>query len=199
MAIEPRVGGAGARSLDRVDTTAELRSGDEYTCLFPITAALAAQQSLGTLTASWSRATARSSAGVDRATQTLTTPAKPPSQMATPLPPIDVRQAEFGITLTASFEGVLGQQMHLRLHVKNHTASVQAVRASFSENEAFLFCGLKLCNLKLPPGASQLVLFKVVPVLTGSVSLPPAALFATTNSPHALIATVGGQRVFVTN
>ena len=72
------------------------------------------------------------------------------------------------------------------------------MRASFSENEAFLFCGLKLCHLRLPPGSSQLVLFKVVPVLTGSVTLPPVSLFATTNAPHTLIATVGGQNVFVT-
>ena len=198
MMIAPLGGGAAERSLERVETAAELRSGDEYTCLFPITAAHAAQESLGTLSAFWSRATACASAGVHRAPETLSTPAKPPSQMATPLPPIDVRQADFGVTLTASFEGWLGQQMHLRLHVKNSTASVQVVRASFSENEAFLFCGLKLCHLRLPPGSSQLVLFKVVPVLTGSVTLPPVSLFATTNAPHTLIATVGGQNVFVT-
>ena len=44
MMIAPLGGGAAGRSLERVETAAELRSGDEYTCLFPITAAHAAQE-----------------------------------------------------------------------------------------------------------------------------------------------------------
>mmetsp|Transcript_21643 Transcript_21643/g.32198 ORF Transcript_21643/g.32198 Transcript_21643/m.32198 type:complete len:80 (+) Transcript_21643:3-242(+) len=70
------------------------------------------------------------------------------------------------------------------------------LRSSFSENEAFLFCGFKLFNFQLPPNHSHLVEFNLLPILTGAVQLPPVRLTCTTSNKELLDAQTV-HRVFV--
>ena len=50
------------------------------------------------------------------------------------------------------------------------------MRLTFTENDAFLFSGFKKHNFQLPPFFSHVTTFNLVPVMTGSVLLPPVRL-----------------------
>ena len=107
----------------------------------------------------------------------------PASELSSALPPTDVRGGDFDVSMELPSEGALGSLLRLHLRVKNNTTKLHTLRLSFTENESFLFCGYKLFNFSLPPGFSHAVSFNLVPVLTGSVSLPPVRLLcASTNT-----------------
>jgi hypothetical protein len=65
------------------------------------------------------------------------------------LPAVTVRGAAFGLEWELPTEGRLGQLLTMRLKVVNHTNELRALRLTFSENAAFLFCGLKLFHFRL--------------------------------------------------
>ena len=64
----------------------------------------------------------------------------------------------------------------MRLRVCNQTAELRALRLSFSENDAFLFCGLKLFHFRLPPRFAHTLAFNLLPIKTGAVMLPTPKL-----------------------
>ena len=88
-----------------------------------------------------------------------------------------VRVAVFGLSLELPTEGRLGELLTLRLCVANHTKELRALKLTFSENEAFLFCGLKLFHFRLPPFFRHSLSFNLVPIRVGEVCLPTPKLF----------------------
>ena len=67
----------------------------------------------------------------------------------------------------------------MRLCVANHTKE-HALKLAFSENEAFLFCGLKLFHFRLPPFFRHSFSVNLVPVRIGEVCLPLQLFCVTT-------------------
>ena len=113
-----------------------------------------------------------------------------------PLPALSVRPAAFGVRWELPTEGSVGELLTMRLHVSNHTRELRALRLTYSENDAFLFCGLKLFHVRLPPCFSQSLTFNLVPVKTGAAALPmPKVLCVTTNT--ELMDPSARHRVFV--
>ena len=68
---------------------------------------------------------------------------------------MSVRDAAFDISWELPTEGRVGELLTMRLRVRNQTKQMRAMRLTFSENDAFLFCGLKLFHFRLPPSFSQ--------------------------------------------
>jgi hypothetical protein len=66
--------------------------------------------------------------------------------------------------------------------VSNRTQQLHSFRLSGAESEAFLFCGYKLHQFALPPGASHTATFNMVPIAPGDVQLPPLRLFCITTN-----------------
>ena len=66
------------------------------------------------------------------------------------------------------------------------TSELRALRLSFSENDAFLFSGLKLFHFRLPPGFSHTLAFNLLPIRTGRVPLPTPRLFDVTSGCEVL-------------
>ncbi|KAJ1640686.1 hypothetical protein T492DRAFT_1138781 [Pavlovales sp. CCMP2436] len=57
-------------------------------------------------------------------------------------------------------------------------ACPQEVALSFSDNEAFLFAGLKHCTTRIPPGGSYSLIYNLMPISAGHVPLPPLQVVA---------------------
>ena len=74
----------------------------------------------------------------------------------------------------------------MRLCVANHTKELHALKLAFSENEAFLFCGLKLFHFRLPPFFRHSFSVNLVPVRIGEVCLPTPKLFCVTTGEEVL-------------
>ena len=87
------------------------------------------------------------------------------------LPPLTVRSKAFGLEWELPSSGRMGALLTMRMTVVNLTSELRALRLSFSENDAFLFCGLKLFHFRLPPAFSQVLSFNLVPVKTGAAPL----------------------------
>ena len=118
------------------------------------------------------------------------------AQLVTPLPPVLVLPSAFGLRWELPTEGHVGELLTMRLHVTNRTREMRALRLTYSENDAFLFCGYKLFHFRLPPAFSQVLSFNLVPVKTGAAPLPlPKLLCVTTNS--ELMDVGAKHRVFV--
>lgn len=112
------------------------------------------------------------------------------AQLVSPLPPVSVRPPAFTISWDTPTEGRVGELLMMRLRVRNNTKEMRMMRLAFSENDAFLFSGLKLYHFRLPPSFSQSLSFNLLPIKTGEVFLPtPRLLCVTTNAevidPHA--------------
>ena len=90
---------------------------------------------------------------------------------------MSVRSAQFGITWDVPTEGRVGALLTMRLRVTNHTSELRALKLTFSENDSFLFCGLKLYHFRLPPGFSHCLSFNLVPIKTDATHLPTPKLF----------------------
>ena len=103
--------------------------------------------------------------------------------MAWALPAVDVRAIDFGIEWGLPSEGELGGMLTMTLRLVNHATTLRTLRLSFSENDAFLFCGMKLYHFQLPPGFSHTLTFNLVPIKSGAVQLPmPRLLCVTSNT-----------------
>ena len=85
----------------------------------------------------------------------------------------------------------------MRLCVANHTKELHALKLAFSENEAFLFCGLKLFHFRLPPFFRHSFSVNLVPVRTGEVCLPTPKLFCVTTGEEVLDSAPRHHHVFV--
>ena len=68
---------------------------------------------------------------------------------------------------------------------------------AFSENEAFLFCGLKLFHFRLPPFFRHSFSVNLVPVRIGEVCLPTPKLFCVTTGEEVLDSAPRHHHVFV--
>ena len=134
--------------------------------------------SLGSIYVHWSRAEA---AGSDP----NPTPVAPPTaavQLLSPMPAVSVCVGTFGLSWELPTEGRLGEVLTLRLRVANNTKQMRALRLSYSENDAFLFCGLKVHHFRLPPLFSQTLCWNLVPIRTGAVPLPTPSIFEVTTN-----------------
>ncbi|KAL1512089.1 hypothetical protein AB1Y20_005361 [Prymnesium parvum] len=186
---DPLLAAEGNASIDTKGVV--LGTDGEYSALFAFRSTCSVSNaSLGTICTSWTRmqvGAAESGGKTKEAT---------PSEMMTPLPEQDVRPADFEITRDLPTGGTLGQLLRLRVRITNRATTLRMLRLSFSENEAFLFCGFKLFNFQLPPNHSHLVEFNLLPILTGAVQLPPVRLTCTTSNKELLDAQTV-HRVFV--
>lgn len=113
------------------------------------------------------------------------------------LPLVTVRIAAFGLSLELPTEGRLGELLTMRLCVANHTKELHALKLAFSENEAFLFCGLKLFHFRLPPFFRHSFSVNLVPVRIGEVCLPTPKLFCVTTGEEVLDSAPRHHHVFV--
>ena len=139
---------------------------------------------LGTVYAQWSRAPPSDAAsGGASADGSGSVDSPLVCEWREPAPAVDVRCEDFELEVELPSEGALGQMLPLRLRVKNQTRTLHALRLSFAENEAFLFCGFKLYHFQLPPGYVHTVTFNLIPIQAGAMPLPPLRLFcASTNA-----------------
>jgi len=118
------------------------------------------------------------------------------AELLSPLPPSYVRPADFDVWRELPTDGTLGQLLRLRVHVTNRASTLRQLRLSFAENDAFLFCGFKLYHFQLPPKHEKDVDFALLPIVSGSVQLPPVRLTCTTTNTELLDAQAV-HRVFV--
>ena len=116
--------------------------------------------------------------------------------MAWALPAVDVRAIDFAIEWGLPSEGELGGMLTMTLRLVNHATTLRTLRLSFSENDAFLFCGMKLYHFQLPPGFSHTLTFNLVPIKSGAVQLPMPRLLCVTSNTE-LIDPSATHRVFV--
>lgn len=80
-------------------------------------------------------------------------------------------------------------------------AAAQEVSLSFTDNEAFLFAGFKLCTVRLPPGARRQLTYNLMPISAGHVPLPPLHVVARAPNGGAgveLVSNAEARLVFVT-
>ena len=111
-------------------------------------------------------------------------------------PPLPVRAASLGLSWGLPCEGTLGEVLTLTLRVVNASKELKALRLSYSENDAFLFCGLKLFHFRLPPSFSHTLTFNLVPIRSGAVPLPLPRLLDV-NANVELVDPNARHRVFV--
>ena len=97
------------------------------------------------------------------------------------LPPIAVRPAAFGVSWELPTEGHLGELLTMKLRVCNQSREMRALKLNFSDNDAFLFCGLKVFHFRLPPDFSHNLQFNLLPIRTGTVNLPTPRLLCVTS------------------
>lgn len=94
------------------------------------------------------------------------------STITWPLPAVDVRPVDLCLEWGLPTEATLGQMLTMTLRLTNRSSSLRSLRLSFSENDSFLFCGLKLHHFRLPPSFSHALTFNLVPIKTGALKLP---------------------------
>ena len=99
---------------------------------------------------------------------------------------MSVHGAAFGISWELPTEGRIGELLTMRLCVRNNTMEMRAMRLTFSENDAFLFSGLKLYHFRLPPSFTQNLCFNLLPIRTGAVHLPMPKLQCVTTGTEVL-------------
>lgn len=181
-----------------------MADGAEYTALFLFTPTRDVEStSVGAVSAKWARADAHHqalanlpTADAESAALTKAQTFEATAQLVSALPAVTVRGAAFGLEWELPTEGRLGQLLTMRLKVVNHTNELRALRLTFSENAAFLFCGLKLFHFRLPPAFSQSLSFNLVPIKTGEVHLPSPKLLCVTTGAE-VIDPAAKHRVFV--
>ena len=199
-------GGTGGKLLSLADGTPSevdagqclMSEGSEFSALFTVTPTAEAEasaaagggggSSLGSVAVRWSRADQPGSGG-DKGASTA-------AMLSTLLPPLPVRAASLGLSWGLPCEGTLGEVLTLTLRVVNASKELKALRLSYSENDAFLFCGLKLFHFRLPPSFSHTLTFNLVPIRSGAVPLPLPRLLDV-NANVELVDPNARHRVFV--
>jgi hypothetical protein len=102
--------------------------------------------------------------------------------VSAPTPPVSVRAPEFSVRWELPTEGRYGEALTLRLHVRNNSRSLRALRLSYADTEGFLFSGPKLFHFRLPPSFAHTHTVNLLPVKAGAVRLPMPSLHCVTSA-----------------
>lgn len=175
---------AGTDAEVTLESDFEMGAGSEYSALFALTTLRdTPPASLGSVLVSWCRASSQLPPAPPDATRgeaaaALAAAALPtlPCEVACDLPLAEVRPAEFQLEWEVPTEGTVGGLIVLTLHIRNRSPTLRSLRLSFTENDAFLFCGHRLLNFRLPPTFTHTATFHLVPKCPGAVWLPPVSL-----------------------